>query len=753
MSDELEVSRRDFFKLGVGAAAFEGMSSFLPAQSSRNSANSDTVAQTTVGLRGWVPQSYSIQRDETNGTLTLSTRYYTFQHDLKHGGAISIIHLTHGRSASLILQPMGASIRLREKETKNGEADVRTDFFSDIQDSSPNVSVSRAGKSEVVTVECALRNQQGLDSGVRVRTVYSYCWGYIKIHREFRFPKSPIEIRALSILSTSFDPSLTDYGYRPNIFENSSPEIFYGDGNKWGKIRAGTNFDAHYQTRYVPRYLVVANPGVEGIEWFTSDDLSQWDYQMTGQPGTGNAELAAQTNPLEVGLSIDALDLAPDYRLSRGGFIQASGSYVFDYYLGVPILEGHAQKPWLERSYGPNRGKWVSEEEIQHNAQAGVVTMTLHNDDDSNNDGLYWRDGIWPPYPPDQMKKMAAVIENCHKYGLKTVPYFSCHELSPSTEEFKSHGEEWGSKPDDQGNLSPDQEFGAVMCLKSGWLDYLKHCVDRVLKHYPFDGVYYDWNRGLYCNNPLHVGKTSNGVSGAKGLGTYANSPTGHWDVDELLEFVEWSRERVGNDGLVLLHTSMAPMFATENFANGVCCMEWGYGQVSTSMPKPRDLPLEWDFAGARSRSVIEYGVIADNAPSEIHQLFYLTALVTGVSTWPASDGALKLFSKLKPLGDLEKYQFEDWRNGAVHLNSINCYSAVYSRPEEAYLILVNLSSEPQTVRCTINPQAIKKPMNVITWAELMNGNESRGLSVDLLTHDGQTLSFPAQGAMLIHLR
>lgn len=126
-----------------------------------------------------------------------------------------------------------------------------------------------------------------------MRTVYSYRWGYIKVHREFRFPESPIEIRRLSVLSTSFDPSLTDYGYRPNIFENSSPEIFYGDGNKWGKMRPGTNFDAHYQTRYVPRCLVVANPGIEGIEWFTSDDLSQWDYQMTGQPGTGNAELSA----------------------------------------------------------------------------------------------------------------------------------------------------------------------------------------------------------------------------------------------------------------------------------------------------------------------------------------------------------------------------------------------------------------------------------------------------------------------------
>ena len=333
-------------------------------------------------------------------------------------------------------------------------------------------------------------------------------------------------------------------------------------------------------------------------------------------------KLRSETNPPEVRFTIDALNLAPAYPLPKGGYIQARGSYLFDYYIGVPILEGRAQNPWFERSYGPNGGKWVSEEEIQRNAEAGVVTMTLHNDGDSNGDGLYWRDGSWPPYPPDQMNKMATVIENCHKNGIKTVPYFSCHELSYSTGEFKQYGEQWGGKPDDQGSLRPNHYYGALMCLKSGWLEYLKHCVDRVLKSYAFDGVYYDWNLALYCNNPLHMGKSSNGVSGELGLGTYANSRTGHWDVDELLEFVEWSRERVGADALVLLHTTLAPMFATENFANDVCCMEGGYGQLSCSMPAPGDLPLEWSFAGARPRSVIEYGAIADKAPGEIHELF-----------------------------------------------------------------------------------------------------------------------------------
>jgi hypothetical protein len=755
MPKELDVSRRDFFKMGVGFAALSGLSSIPLDGSAAAAEHSDSSPTGATNPRGWTPQPYTLRRNDQAGTLTLSTRYYTIEHQLNKGGAISKINYAHGNSANLLLRPIEARVRLKVEQTATDEEEQHShpDIFSDLNDTSPAVSISKSGKAEVVTIEAALVNQNGIRSGITTRTVYSYRWGYIKIHKEFHFPENSVQVRRISVVSTLLDPSLTRYSYKPNIFEDFSPEIHTWEVNAEGKMRAGTHFDTPFQTRFIPRYLTLANPGVEGIEWFVSDDLSQWDYQITGEPGTGNTLISSRTDPLGIELSIDSLDLAPSYNLPKGGFIEATGSYSFDYYIGVPILEGHAQTPWFERSYGPNGGKWVSEEEIKRNADLGVVTMTLHDDGDVNNDGLYWRDGSWPPYPPDQMKKMAGVIDNCHKYGIKTVPYFSCHELSYSTEESKMHAEEWGRKADDQGNIRPNHYYGALMCLKSGWLSYLKFSVDRVLKHYPFDGVYYDWNLALYCNNPLHMGKVSNGVSGEKGLGTYANSATGHWDVDELLEFVEWSRERVGPDGLVLLHTTMAPMFATENFANDVCCMEFGYGQVATSMPPPDALPLEWNFAGARSRAVIEYGALTDSAPATVHQSFYLTALITGVATWPASDEALKLFKLLDPLGDLNRYQFEDWQNQAVRFDENDCYSAVYSRSGEAYLVLVNLSSGTRDVKCSVNPKAFKNPIASPTSAENITLNKPIKLNLDSLLRGTEKISLPAETAMLLHIK
>jgi hypothetical protein len=351
------------------------------------------------------------------------------------------------------------------------------------------------------------------------------------------------------------------------------------------------------------------------------------------------------------------------------------------------------------------------------------------------------------------MKKMEQVIGTCHQNGIKVMPYFSNHELSQSTEAFKKHGEEWGRKPDDQGNLAPAYYYGAHMCLKSGWKDFFQSYVDTVLKHQPWDGIYYDWNVAMYCNNPLHVGKTSNGVSGAKGLAAYAYSGTGHWDIDELLELMEWTRERVGPDGLVTLHNTGVPMLATENFCDYVCCLEWGTGKLVDGMPQPDQLPPEWNLAGARSRADIEYGTIDAKAPPRVRRLFYLTALMTGTAPWPANDESADLFKILGALGDIEQYHFEDWRNRAVKFDQNNFLPAVYSRPGEAYVMLANLQRESREVRCVIDPQALKHPLSSVRSAKLVDRGSSNGLDAGRLTGEGEKISLPGDGARLLHLQ
>ncbi len=700
---------------------------------------SRAVAQPEKNLPGCWPQEYTVERDDMSGVVTLSTPYWTIQHNLKKGGAITKIKYTYGKADNLLIEPIKTSV-----QNKSGI------IFDDVSDSSAHISHTKTGKTEIVTIECCLVDKSGRDSGIKVKTIYQYHWGYIKIHKEFYFPADSIQIKNLSVLSTIFDQSLSDYGYREGTTEQEGAEPFSFGICNWGKARTGTLSDKPLKTNYVPRYLVFARQGIEGIEWFVSSDLSQWDFQLSGQRGSGLCKIDSNVEPAGIAVSICPLNLAQ-------GAIAVKGVCKFDYYIGMPILEGHANKPWLHSTFNRNKGDWVSEETIKQWAESGIQTGHCHNDGDYYNDGLFWRDGTYPPYPPEDMEKFDNVIETCHRYGIKLATYFSNKELHSSTEPFKKNGQEWARK-DNQGNLRHNyfregSEFGVQMCLKSGWLEFLKFSIDRVLKNHHLDGVYYDWNAALFCSNPLHIGKEASDVSSDKERQSLAHQHAGHWDMDELIELMEWTRERVGPDGLIIVHNTMVPMFVTENFANYVVAMEWGYQKWSKSAPKLQELPLEWDFAGARSRGVIGYGLIEPNAPRRLHKVLALESLLTGVAPWPASPEAIELYKILNPLGKVEQYKFEDWRNKVVTLGDVNCASAVYSRPGEAYILVGNLDGQQKKVTCKVNPRNLPYPLFSVSSGKILNPDKSVDLNIDKLTGNGEDIVLPGDSAVLVWIK
>jgi hypothetical protein len=684
--------------------------------------------------RTW-PQAYSVQRDEASGILALHTAYYTVEQDLKKGGTIARITLTHGKAANLLACPLATRVR-----DENGTV------LTDLTDSSPTVTHRREGLNEIVTVECALKDQAGRASGFRVKTTFQYRWGYIKIHKEL-FAASGVRVREVCPLSTVLTPNLSDYGYREGITEEEKAPPFSFGSNRLGKLRPGHPLDEAIRTRYVPRSMIFADPGVEGLEWFVGSDLSQWELQASGRRGGGQCLLDRNQNPPGLAISVSPL-------WSADAAAPMPSACVFDFYLAFPILEGHAHKPWLHTSFNRNRGDWMSTEEIRRWAEKGIQTVHCHNDRDCYNDGLFWRDGSYPPYP--DMDRYDKVLADCRRVGIRTATYFSNKELHPSTREFQQHGEQWGRK-DRKGELqhnffSANHEYGAQMCLRSGWLDFLKFSIDRVLKNHPLDGVYYDWNVALLCSNPLHEGNRRGAVS-AKG----------HWDMDELLDLMEWTRRRVGPGGLVIVHNTTTPMFATENFADYVVATEWGYRKWTDRAPDLQDLPLEWSLAGAIPRGVISYGVLDSNAPRRLHRLFAIEAFLGGVTPWPVSEETLTLLPMLKPLGDIGNYRFGDWRNQAVTLSHARCAAAVYSRPEEAHLLLANLDPSPREVTCVLHPEKLPHPLAHPTRATRLAptagsaGSPSPGdassLSVRRLIGDGLKLTIPGDDAFLIQIQ
>ena len=418
------------------------------------------------------PPGYSVQRNKAAGLLTLSTPYYTVQHDLQQGGALSSIRLTHGKATNLLALPFETRVQ-----------DASGNPFSDLAEPVPRVTTRHDGLNEFVTVESNLRDARGKQSGVSVKTVYEYRWGYVKVHKELTFRGKDFLVSDVSPVSAVLAPSLSAYGYRDGLTEQEGAPAFSFGSCHWGKLNAegAPAIDAPW----VPRYVMLADPGVEGLEWFVGSDLAQWDLPLTGKRGQGKSLLQMRTNSAGIAFAVSPFQNAQSPTL-------APARLTFDYYLGVPLLEEHALKPWFHSSFNRNRGDWVSAEQIRQWAQTGIQTVHCHNDGDYYDDGLFWRDGSYPPYP--DMDKYDHVIEDCHKVGIRVATYFSNKELHPSTPQFQQHGADWGRmnrKGDLQHNFLKDKsEFGVQMCLHSGWLDALKSSIDRVLTNNPLDGVY-----------------------------------------------------------------------------------------------------------------------------------------------------------------------------------------------------------------------------------------------------------------------
>jgi hypothetical protein len=701
--------------------------------------NSLLNAQTADTLAPWWPQGYKVKLDRDKNLICLSTQFYNIEQSTISGGNISRVNYTNGKADNLLMGPVGVRIV---------SADGREEY-SDMTDIPAEISYENSGKSVRVITNCSLRTKSGKFSPVNLKTIYDYRWGYIKIRKELFFPDS-LKIRNLSLVNFRLSPDLSDYGYRPGITEQTNTLPFAFNVIKWRKQRSGIYFDLPLYTSSVPEYMVFLNQGVEGIEWFVSDNSWQWDYQLTGKPGTGLCSVTGSYKPLGIDVAICPLNL-PE------GFVTLKGTYIFDYYIGLSILPGKANREWLHAVINRNSGKWITNDQIKEWAGSGVSTISYQDDGDLDHDGVFWKDGIYPPYSPEEMSKLDDILSLCHIQGIKTSVYFSLKEFHPSAKGFKDFGEVWGRRYNDKNELKYSYAgtgdlYGVEMCLKSGWKDYLKSYVDQTLSKHNLDGVYYDWNISLYCNNPLHAGNQVVEKQDKDGIGVMNITPYGHRDIDELIEIMEWTRQRVGPNGMLIIHNTMAPMLVTENFANYVVSMEWGYGKLIKDVPPLTELPPEWNFAGARSRGIIGNGTIYSGAPEVLKKKLMLEALLTGVTPWPLMPEAVKLHQILLPLGDLNQYKFADWRNKAVNLNDTLCASAIYSKPDTAFLIIGNLGNKPSALTIRLNSSALAFPIEKLISVNILNKTGGSELGTKLISAEGEKVNIPPASEILIRI-
>jgi hypothetical protein len=128
-----------------------------------------------------------------------------------------------------------------------------------------------------------------------------------------------------------------------------------------------------------------------------------------------------------------------------------------------------------------------------------------------------WRSGEYVPLNEPDVRR---TIATCHKYGLKVIPYMTLVDLSHATETWRRHGEEWaiepttefamGMRPNDLASefawRNTDEVETTLMCPGApGWREHWKRQIDRVIRDYDFDGIYFDfWFGRMVCENARH---------------------------------------------------------------------------------------------------------------------------------------------------------------------------------------------------------------------------------------------------------
>jgi hypothetical protein len=460
---------------------------------------------------------------------------------------------------------------------------------------------------------------------------------------------------------------MTDALVRDNPDAGTMP-----DGTSSGKwMSVGTNRTTYMNGR-VPLHMVVFEKGGEGLEFMPGSDLSKWNSFVAGPPLGYYGVERDWDNPEHTLISI-----APYCIAYRRNPIHIEGSYKLRYYIGLPFIKDRSAvgSPYMQCSAN---NRWLSDEQLETISRSGVKLIQFHNDYAER--APFWHDGVYPPYDAAGMAELKRVINTTHRLGMKIIPYISVKEFHPEATDYAANHEAWGRQ------ISPSfkelhtwagsGEFGQLMCLESGWLDFRKKSIETMLSDLPWDGLYFDWCTPHPCRHPDHMGGAT------------------HVDQDAFLDFMFWCRKRVGPDGIIMAHLSGLPQVVVENMADISLIFE---DQMSTgrSIKSPLDFPVQCTFMPITPLHLCGWG------RDKEEQRCAMLSLLQG---HPPAPYGMQLCSPLdqEPKGltrefrlfggvDFTQYRFARASDQAVKNDKEKVFGAIWYRQGEALVYLVNL--------------------------------------------------------------
>jgi len=499
----------------------------------------------------------------------------------------------------------------------------------------------------------------------------------------------------------------------------------------WRSVRSGA-LKKDYASEFKP--IVWLGDEDRGLEWLCESDRN-WRLsepkkavQVNARGGEVVLRLTLIDTPTEIGpdtgldytFALQATPLKPmrksawDYRIVRNPY--------YGYSLDMP-KETINGKPALK-----------------HFADKGARAMLV----------LRWWDAFAYTSPLGHEEEFRALVQECHKYGIKVVPYvggFVMSELAPESPAFRN---EMAVKPFIPYPLNmpglPGQ-MGFVACQRSCWQDWLVAGIARLMDEYDVDGVYLDsTTRPLPCTNTLH------GCGYVRPDGTIRGThPV--FAVRRLLKRIYTVVKQRKPDGIVDLH-----VFDCMNAPALAFCTTYWNGEQLRRGPrfKPDALPLDrfrTEFMGHNwgVPADLLYYILGDNrqcwALAILHDVPVraenLRDLDTEASLWT-----------LREQFDVKNAEWLPyWRNGElVKIRPEGCYVSLYRHPANGVLAYVsNLGKETAQVEMILDAPALGlKPPLVARDALGGDVVECKGttLSLSLPSQDWRVLRIGGRSAL-----
>lgn len=586
------------------------------------------------------------------GKISVRSKFWEVIHDPKKGGCITSIRFFNGSDENILVNPISSYFG---------------PFWDTLDDKATVTLHERDGLIEIKS-KGELRDSDKLSMPfIKYEYAYTYREGHVKITRKYSSQRGIAGLSKIGIGCMDVASGLNSYAARPS---HVGADNFHATCvAKWGKVDSDRK--AAFEERNIPLYMAVFQKGVEGIEFAPGPDLEEWTVQLNGKRDQGRFQIRGK--PGGVGIIIEPFSST----VGGNAGIQLSGEYTFSSYLGLPKIPERVPRKYMHMSFGNH--PWPSDGDIRRWAFSGVNVVRLHNDYHPSGD--FWHDGSWPPYDENGMAELKRVIESCHKYGVKVVPYFSLYEINPKSEAFAEGYITWRRTVDESGSLietyPPNQYYGFGMCLSSGWKDFLKGYVRKVVKTLGFDGIYYDYSQYYFCNNKFH-------------------SRGDHTFIEDLIDILEYTRSMLGEDGIMLLHQSgWWPSVLIENYADGHIMFEdnvhW------------KEIPSIEEFPPNASH--IAFMNVAPKIPCPITGVpdmvkgyWDLCAKCSALGAFPWGWGPeafplLALFETFRAF-DLSRFKFSDYTGGYVKTGDEAIKTSIYYNEERALVVLANVTDK-----------------------------------------------------------